>query len=187
LRRAKSEVELGSARALVNLDLDGSGKAKLASGSAFLDHMMNSLARTGGLDLEVSATGGAYYSAVAIGRALGQSLDQALGDKSGIRRYGWAAVPMDESSAEVALDISGRPYLIFKGAFWGERIGDLEVQNIQALIDSMATAARLTVHIRFYGENDHHQAESIFKALGLALKGAVELAGTGIPSTKGVI
>jgi imidazoleglycerol phosphate dehydratase HisB len=187
LRFGKASNENHDAKAIVSLVLDGSGKADLASGSGFLDHMINSLARTSLMDLEARADGGTYRRTLALGGALGRALDQALGDKSGIRRYGSGVVPMDEALAEVALDFSGRAYLVVQGRFEGDLIGDLESQNVLAFLEQMANEARMTLHIRFYGQNDHHKAESIFKALGLALREAARVEGTGIPSTKGVI
>ena len=98
-----------------------------------------------------------------------------------------ASVPMDEALADVALDFSGRPYLVMSGEFRGERIGDFEVQLLQPFLEALCVGARLTLHVRFYGENDHHKVESIFKALGFALRQAAAKEGTGVPSTKGVI
>lgn len=188
LRKGEAEDEFKGrkGKACVSLDLDGSGKVDLCSGWGFLDHMLNAFSRTGQIDLTARAEGG-YWKAEALGAAIGKALDSALGDKSGIRRYGNAAVPMDEALAEVALDFSGRPYLIFSGEFRGDGIGDFETQAIRAFLEALVVGARLTMHIRFYGENDHHKAESIFKALGLAVRQAVAKEGTGVPSTKGVI
>lgn len=187
MRPGKANIDFHGAKAAVSLDLDGSGRADLASGSGFLDHMINSLARTSLMDIEAMAEGGAYGRSCALGGALGRSFDQALGDKSGIHRYGFGIVPMDEALAEVALDFSGRAHLVVQGRFEGDLIGDLEAENILAFMEHLSNEGRLTLHIRFYGENDHHRAESIFKALGLALREAVRVEGTGIPSTKGVI
>jgi imidazoleglycerol phosphate dehydratase HisB len=173
-------------KACAGLDLDGTGKADICSGSGFLDHMLRAFARTGLLDLTARAESG-FYRNEALGEAIGLALDSALKDRSGIRRYGSAAVPMDEALAEVALDFSGRPSLVFTGKLKSERIGDFEVQGIGAFLEALANGARLTLHIRFYGENDHHQLESIFKALGLAVRQAVSKEGEGVPSTKGVI
>ncbi len=186
LRKGVAEFERRGANANARVDLDGSGKVDLSSGSAFLDHMLNAFSRTGLLDLEAKASGGCYYHE-ALGNAIGIAIDSALGDHSGIHRYGSAAVPMDESLAEVALDFSGRTYLVFAGDFKGDRIGDLETRQIKSFLGALAEGARLTLHIRFYGENDHHKAESIFKALGFAVRQAVTKEGTGVPSTKGVI
>jgi imidazoleglycerol phosphate dehydratase HisB len=168
------------------VDLDGSGKAVVSSGSGFLDHMLTALARTALLDLTVQTEKG-FYKTQALGAAIGQALNCGLGDRSGIRRYGAASVPMDEALADVALDFSGRPYLVIAGEFRGEMIGDFEVQLLQPFLEALCVGARLTLHVRFYGQNDHHKAESIFKALGFAIRQAVALEGTGVPSTKGVI
>jgi imidazoleglycerol phosphate dehydratase HisB len=186
LRKGEAEVEFKGSKACVSLDLDGSGVVDLCSGWGFFDHMLNAFSRTGLLDMTARSEGG-YYRAEALGKAIGLALDRALGDRSGIRRYGSAAVPMDEALAEVALDFSGRPYLAFAGEFRGDRIGDFEAQQIKAFLEALTNGARLTLHVRFYGENDHHKAESVFKALGFAFRQAVAKEGTGVPSTKGVI
>ncbi len=186
LRKGEVEVEFKGSKSCVSLDLDGSGVVDLCSGWGFFDHMLNAFSRTGLLDLTARSEGG-YYRAEALGKAIGQAFDHALDDRSGICRYGSAAVPMDEALAEVALDFSGRPYLVFAGEFRGDRIGDFETLQIKAFLEALATGARLTMHVRFYGENDHHKAESVFKALGFAVRRAVAKEGTGVPSTKGVI
>lgn len=186
MRKGEAKEEFKGSKACVNLNLDGSGKVDLCSGWGFLDHMLHAFSRTGQIDLTARAEGG-HWKAEALGAAIGKALDSALGDKSGIRRYGSAAVPMDEALAEVALDFSGRPYLVFAGEFRGDNIGDFETQAIRAFLEALVIGARLTIHIRFYGENDHHKAESIFKALGFAVCQAVAKEGTGVPSTKGII
>jgi imidazoleglycerol-phosphate dehydratase len=186
MRRGEAEAEYRGCKAVAGLDLDGSGEAKVCSGMGFLDHMLTAMARTGWLDLEARSESG-FYIAQALGAAIGQALDRALAERSGIRRYGSASVPMDEALADVALDFSGRPYLVMSGDFRGERIGDLDVQLLRPFLEALCFGARLTLHIRFYGENDHHKMESIFKALGLALRQAATREGTGVPSTKGVI
>ncbi len=187
MRKGSSDLKFREATASVKIDLDGSGKVSMSSGSSFLDHMLTAFARTSLIDLAVKADGRSYQTAPAIGRALGLALNDALGDYSGIRRYGTAIVPMDESLAEIALDFGGRPYIVFSGAFAGGIIGDLPTQDIKVFLESLADGARLTLHVRFYGENDHHKAESIFKALGFAIRAALRKEGTGVPSTKGVI
>jgi len=186
MRNGAANAEFRGGKASADLDLDGSGKADVSSGSGFLDHMLTSLARTGGLDLTAQAEPG-FYKTEALGAAIGQALDSSLADRSGIRRYGSASVPMDEALADVALDFSGRPYLIISGEFLGERIGDFDVQLLPPFLEALCVGARMTLHIRFYGENDHHKMESVFKALGFALRAAAAKEGTGIPSTKGVI
>jgi imidazoleglycerol phosphate dehydratase HisB len=186
LTRIKTEVEFKGSQAKVSIDLDGSGKVNLSSGSSFLDHMLHAFSRTAIVDLKAQ-TNGDYYLGEVLGSAIGKALDRALGDRNGIRRYGSSSIPMDESLANVSLDFSGRPYVIFTGEFQNEKIGDLDSQQIKSFLEALAYGARLTLHINFYGENDHHKAESIFKALGFAVREAMRKEGSGIPSTKGLI
>jgi len=186
MRKGEAEGLFRESRAKAALNLDGSGKAVVSSGSGFLDHMLTALARTAQLDLTAQAEPG-FYRTQALGSAIGLALDSCLGDRSGIRRYGSSSVPMDETLADVALDFSGRPYLVMAGEFRSERIGDFEVQLLQPFLEALCVGARLTLHVRFSGENDHHKMESIFKALGNALRQAAKKEGTGVPSTKGVI
>ncbi len=190
LRLGKADASAARARASVTICLDGDGDVDLKTGSAFLDHMLHAFARAGSIDLKAISEGGiSYQRARALGEAFGLALGSAFGDKKGIRRYGWAAVPMDESMAQAALDISGRPYLIMEGRFAGDHIGDLETPQVKVVIESIINAARVTLNVRFEGENDHHKAESLFKALGLALREAkrVDVEGGAIPSTKGML
>jgi len=186
MRKGEAEGLFRECRAKAALDMDGSGKAAVSSGSGFLDHMLTALARTALLDLKAEAEPG-FYRIQALGTAIGLALDSSLGDRSGIRRYGSSSVPMDEALADVALDFSGRPYLVMAGEFRGERIGDFDVQLLPPFLESLCVGARLTLHVHFYGENDHHKAESVFKALGFAIRQAAAKEGTGVPSTKGVI
>jgi imidazoleglycerol phosphate dehydratase HisB len=186
MRKGEATGLFRECRAKCSLDLDGTGKAVVDSGSGFLNHMLTALARTSLLDLTAQAEPG-FYKTQALGEAMGLALNDSLGERSGIRRYGSSSVPMDEALADVALDFSGRPYLVMTGEFKGERIGDFEVQLLKPFLEALCIGARLTLHVRFYGENDHHKAESIFKALGFAIREAVTKEGTGVPSTKGVI
>jgi imidazoleglycerol phosphate dehydratase HisB len=186
MRKGDAEGVFRQCAAKAALNLDGSGKAAVGSGSGFLDHMLTALARTALLDLTAEAKPGLCRTQ-ALGSAIGQALGNSLADRSGIRRYGYSSVPMDEALADVALDFSGRPYLVISGEFRSERIGDFEVQLLQPFLEALCVGARLTLHVRFYGENDHHKMESIFKALGFAVRQAVAKEGTGVPSTKGVI
>ena len=186
MRRGEAEGVFRKCRGQAKLDLDGTGTASVSSGSGFLDHMLTALARTGSLELSATSEPG-FYRIEALGTALGRAFDVCLGDRSGIRRYGSSSVPMDDALADVALDFSGRPYLVMAGEFRGRSIGDFDIQLLQPFLEAFCVAARLTLHIRFYGENDHHKAESIFKALGFALRQAAGREGTGVPSTKGVI
>ena len=188
MRKGKGGSEVGGVRARIELNVDGKGNADLDSGSGFLDHMLTALARMSETDIRAKAEGGiAAQRSRALGLALGTALAAALGEKRGIKRYGWAAVPMDEALAEVALDLSGRPYLMMKGEFKNEVIGDLASQDVKTILEALTEEGRLTLNVKFEGENDHHKAESIFKALGLALKEAKRVEGTEVLSTKGVL
>jgi imidazoleglycerol phosphate dehydratase HisB len=186
MRKGKGDGLFRESRAVAEVEIDGSGSAQVSSGSGFLDHMLTALARTASMDLTAQAEPG-FWKNQALGLAIGLALDKCFGERRGIRRYGSASVPMDEALADVALDFSGRPYLVIAGEFRGERIGDFDVQLLQPFLEALTVGARLTLHVRFYGENDHHKMESIFKALGFAIREAVAIEGTAIPSTKGVI
>ena len=175
----------------VTLDLDGHGEAAISTGVGFYDHLLASLAHHAVLDLTVRATGDLevdeHHTVEDVALVLGQAIAEALGDRAGIRRFGQAAVPMDEALATCALDLSGRPYAVLDLAFAGERIGALSTQLIPHALESLARAAGLTVHLRASGRNDHHVAEAAFKALAVALRAAVEPdpRRAGVPSTKG--
>jgi imidazoleglycerol phosphate dehydratase HisB len=185
-RNGVADAEYRGSKASVSLDLDGTGKADVCSGSGFLDHMLVALAKTSQMNLTVRTETG-FYRTEAVGKAIGQALDKILADRSGIRRYGSFSVPMDEALAELALDFSGRPYLVMSGELLGEKIGDFEVQLLQPFLEALCVGARLTLNVRFSGENDHHKVESVFKALGFAIRQAATKEGAGVPSTKGVI
>lgn len=188
MRKGDGRSEVGGARSVVKLDLDGQGDSALESGSGFLDHMLSALARMGGIDLSAKAEGGiSAQRSRALGLALGEAIASALGDKQGIKRYGWATAPMDEALASTALDLSGRAYLVMKGSFAGDLVGDLPTQDVAAFLSALTEGGRITLHVRFEGENDHHKAEIIFKALGLALKEAMRTEGSLVLSTKGVL
>lgn len=186
MRKGEAQGLYRGCRAKASLDLDGTGKAAVATGYGFLDHMLTAFARTAQADLSAQAETG-LYSTNALGEAMGLALNECLGERIGIRRYGSSSVPMDEALADVALDFSGRPYLVMIGELASERIGDFETQLLQPFLEALCVGARLTLHVRFYGENDHHKIESIFKALGFAIRQAATKEGSGVPSTKGVI
>jgi len=177
----------------VSLNLDGSGQAKLNSGVPFLDHMLDQIARHGLIDLEVEATGDlhidAHHTVEDIGITLGQAFAKAAGDKKGIRRYGHAYVPLDESLSRVVVDLSGRPGLVFDVPFSRGRIGDFDVDLVREFFQGFVNHALVTLHVDgLRGDNAHHQAETVFKAFGRALRMALERderLGDVTPSTKG--
>lgn len=173
----------------VDLELDGSGKSSVNTGLGFLDHMLESLARHGLLDLEVEARGDLevddHHTVEDVALTLGEALREALGDKSGIRRMAHAMVPMDDALATVALDLSGRPYTVLELEFDDAVIGDVKSQNLGHFIESLAVAAGMNIHASVRGRNDHHKAEALFKALALAIRDAVRVEHGEIPSTKG--
>jgi imidazoleglycerol-phosphate dehydratase len=178
----------------VSLNLDGSGAGKLDTGVPFLDHMLDQVARHGVFDLEISAKGDlhidAHHTVEDIGITLGQALAQALGDKQGIRRYGYAYVPLDEALSRVVVDLSGRPGLSFKIDFARARIGEFDVDLVHEFFQGFVNHAQVTLHVdNLKGDNAHHQAETAFKAFGRALRMAVELDPRvkGVPSTKGAL
>lgn len=182
-------------RVRVTLNLDGSGQARLASGVPFLDHMLDQIARHGLLDLEVSAEGDlhidAHHSVEDIGITMGQALAAALGDKRGIRRYGHAYVPLDEALSRVVIDLSGRPMLTWDVPFTRALIGGFDVDLCREFFQGLVNHAALTLHVdNLRGINAHHQAETLFKAFGRALRMACEpdprMAGI-TPSTKGLL
>ena len=179
----------------VELNLDGSGKVKLDTGLPFLEHMLDQIARHGLLDLDINAKGDlhidAHHTVEDIGITLGQAFAQAIGDKKGLRRYGHAYVPLDEALSRVVLDISGRPGLVFNAEFVRSNVGEFEVDLIREFFQGFVNHALVTLHIdNLAGDNAHHQAETIFKAFGRALRVALEIdprmAGV-MPSTKGTL
>ncbi len=188
IKRATSET-----RITVTLNLDGGGKAALDTGLPFLDHMLEQVARHGLLDLEIEAQGDlhidGHHTVEDIGITLGEALQQALGDKSGIRRYGHALVPLDEALSRVVLDLSGRPGLVYAASFPTARIGGFDTELFGEFFQGFVNHARVTLHIDLLrGGNSHHIAETIYKAFGRALRMALEpdpRAPGDIPSTKG--
>jgi imidazoleglycerol-phosphate dehydratase len=177
----------------VRLALDGSGRTAIATGVAFLDHMLEQVARHGVMDVEIAAKGDlhidAHHTVEDVGIAFGTALAQALGDKKGIRRYGHAYVPLDEALSRVVVDLSGRPGLEFHVDFVRARVGEFDVDLVHEFFQGFVNHAQATLHIdNLRGANAHHQAETVFKAFGRALRMAVEpdarLHGV-VPSTKG--
>jgi imidazoleglycerol-phosphate dehydratase len=190
IARTTSETDIA-----LTLDLDGSGRADIATGIGFLDHMLTALARHALFDLTVRAKGDLHidfhHTTEDVGIVLGRALAQALGEKRGIRRFGHATVPMDEALAEAAIDISGRPFLAWSVAFARDKVGDIDTELFEEFFRAFATNGLITLHVtQKAGSNAHHVAEACFKALARALRMAVEpdpRAGDAIPSTKGAL
>jgi imidazoleglycerol-phosphate dehydratase len=192
-RTAEIQRETKETEIAMKLSLDG-GEASAATGIGFLDHMLDLLARHARLGLEVEAKGdletGAHHTAEDVGIVLGQAIDSALGDRAGIRRYGSATVPMDEALAECAIDVSGRPLLVWEAEIPGLVIAGFETELAEEFFRAVAGNAKLTLHIGvLYGSSAHHMIEAAFKAFGRALREAVSIDPdeTGIPSTKGTL
>ena len=177
----------------IKLDLDKSGEVSIDTGIGFLDHMLTALAVHGGFSLSVKCVGDlnvdGHHTTEDIGIVLGMAFREALGDKSGIMRYGSALIPMDESLAFCSLDISARPFLVFNAQFTNERVGEFDTCLTEEFMRSFAFNAGITLHLRVeYGSNDHHKIEALFKALAYALKAAVKRNTDGsVVSTKGVL
>ncbi len=191
-RQAARERKTAETSVSVRLSLDGSGAGQRETGVGFLDHMLDLLARHGHLDLDVSADGdlqtGAHHTVEDVGIVVGQALDQALGDRAGISRYGDATVPMDEARAACAIDISGRGLLVFEAPLPPGSIGNFDHELAEEFFRALASNARITVHLRLQaGSNAHHMIEASFKALARALRSAIALdpSEPGVPSTKG--
>jgi len=191
MRTAKQKRRTKETDIELKLNLDGSGSTDINTGIAFFDHMLTSLTRHGGLDLTVSAQGDVqvdeHHTIEDVGIVLGSALSKALGDKKGIARFGEARIPMDESLAEVALDIGGRSYLTFDAKFMSPKVGDFGTQMTRHFFESLVNNAGINVHMKVEGENDHHKIEALFKAFAVALKRAAALNGGDVPSTKGVL
>ncbi len=178
----------------ISLNLDGTGKVKVATGVGFFDHMLNHIGRHGLFDLTVHARGDlhvdAHHTVEDVAICFGQALREAVGDKRGIRRFGFFAVPMDESLAQVAVDLSGRAAFVYRVRYRGGKIGDFDIELVQEFLNALAQNAQMNLHVVVpYGTNNHHIAEAIFKALGKALRQAVERdpRERSVPSTKGAL
>jgi imidazoleglycerol-phosphate dehydratase len=193
MRQAEVSRHTLETRVDVRLDVDGSGRGSFATGVPFLDHMLEQISRHGLIDLDIAASGDlhidAHHTVEDIGITLGQALARALGEKRGLRRYGHAYVPLDEALSRVVVDLSGRPGLSFHVGFVRPMIGGFDVDLIREFFQGLVNHAALTLHIdNLRGDNAHHQAETVFKAFGRALRMAAEedpgTAGS-VPSTKG--
>jgi len=195
VRKAKIARKTNETDIVVELDLDGEGRHDIATGIGFLDHMLDQLSRHSLIDLTVRATGDLHidfhHTAEDVGIAIGQAVREALGDKKGIRRYASADLPMDGTLTRAAIDVSGRPFLVWKVEFTRDKVGDMDTELFREWFQAFTVNAGVTVHVEnFYADNNHHIAESAFKALARALREAVEIdprqAGR-IPSTKGTL
>jgi imidazoleglycerol-phosphate dehydratase len=190
VKRATKETDIE-----VAVDLDGKGVSTVSTGIGFFDHMLDLLARHSRIDITVKAKGDLHidhhHTTEDVGIALGQAVKQALGDMKGITRYADVHVPMDEALTRVAMDISGRPFLMFKAEFVRDKVGTFDTELVQEWFQAFAMNTGITLHVEtLYGTNDHHIAESCFKGLARALRAAVAIdprAGDEVPSTKGTL
>ena len=190
VQRHTSETRIG-----VTVDLDGTGAYDVATGIGFFDHMLEQLSRHSLIDLHIRTEGDLHidqhHTVEDTGLAIGEALAKALGDKRGIRRYGDALSPMDETLTRVALDISGRPWLVWKAEFTQKRLGEMDTELFEHWFHSFAQAAGITLHVEtLHGRNNHHIIESAFKGLARALRQAVEIdprKADAVPSTKGLL
>ena len=175
----------------LKINLDGSGNTDINTGISFFDHMLNSFSKHGSFDIIIKARGDLtvddHHTIEDVGITLGSAIAKALGDKKGIERFADVCVPMDEALATAAIDISGRSFLVFNGKFHDAKIGGFSSQNMRHFFESLTGNAGINAHLDVTGENDHHKAEALFKAFGIALKRAVKITGSGVPSTKGVL
>lgn len=191
-RSARVERNTKETRTVVEVNLDGSGSSDVATGVPFFDHMLDQLGRHGRLDLTVQADGDlqidAHHTVEDTGIALGQALAEAWTDRAGVERFGDATVPIDEALTRVAIDLSGRPYLVYHVDTPVEVIGTFETTLVKHFFEALVANARITLHVdNERGDNTHHVFESVFKAVAVALRRAVAVTGSGVPSTKGVL
>ena len=192
MRKITKERNTNETKIKMSVNLDGKGTSHIDTGVGFFDHMLTLLAFHSKFELDIKADGDLYvcdhHTIEDIGILLGNAIKEALGDKRGINRYGNFTIPMDETLCNVTLDISGRPYLVYHCELKRESIGTYSTEMTEEFLRALAVQAGITLHVNvFYGTNDHHKVEAIFKALGRALKQAVEITGTEIPSSKGVL
>ena len=195
MRKATVARKTNETEIAVSVNLDGSGAHKMATGIGFLDHMLDQLSRHSLIDMDVTCKGDLHidfhHTAEDVGIALGQAVLQALGDKKGIRRYASCDLPMDGTLTRAALDVSGRPFLVFRAEFSRDKVGEMDTELFREFFQAFAMNAGVTLHIEnFYTDNNHHLAESMFKAVARALREAVEIdprVGDRVPSTKGTL
>ncbi|NWG52575.1 MAG: imidazoleglycerol-phosphate dehydratase HisB [Hydrogenophilaceae bacterium] len=189
-RRGRAERETKETRIVVDVDLDREGQSAIETGVGFFDHMLMQIASHGGFSLTLACSGDlevdAHHTIEDCALALGAALKEALGARAGIARFGFV-LPMDEAEAKVSIDLSGRPYCVFDGAFKATHIGEYPTQMTEHVFRSLAQSMGAAIHVAVTGENDHHTTEACYKAFGRALRQAVRIEGAGVPSTKGVI
>lgn len=176
----------------LELDLSFKGQTRLESPLPFLNHMLNQLSRHAQVGIGLQAEGDVdvdpHHLIEDIGIVLGEALNQSLGDKKGIFRFGWAMVPMDDTLATVAIDLSGRPFIVYNVPIRGARVGAMDADLIEEFLRAFAFSAKVCLHVNVpYAHNPHHMIEAVFKALALALRQAIENRGSAVPSTKGVL
>jgi len=195
MRKAKIASKTNETDIIVEVDLDGTGAHDMATGIGFFDHMLDQLARHSLIDIKVAAKGDLHidfhHTTEDVGIALGQAIKDALGDKKGIRRYASADLPMDGTLTRAAVDVSGRPFLVWRVEFTRDKVGEMDTELFREFFQAFAMNAGITVHVEtFYGDNNHHIAESAFKALARALRDAIEIdsrQADRVPSTKGTL
>lgn len=175
----------------LELNLDGTGIADISTGIGFFDHMLTSFARHAEFDLKIRAEGDLYVDEHHLvedtGIVLGKALAEALGNMTGIARFGEARIPMDEALADMALDIGGRSYLVMRADFAAPSAGQFSTQLVRHFFETLASNAKITIHASVYGDNDHHKIEALFKAFAYAMKRAVKIEGKNVKSTKGTL
>lgn len=189
-RTAKVERKTKETKITVEMNLDGEGKYEVNTGVGFLDHMLAHFSKHGKIDLTLSADGDlevdAHHTVEDVGICMGNCLNDALGDKKGIARYGNSSLPMEDAKADVSVDLSGRSFLVYNTEYRTEKIGDFDVECIEEFLRSFSNTGKFNLHVTVpYGTNSHHIAEAVFKALGQAMATAVKIVGMDVPSTKG--
>tara|TARA_Y100000739_G_C20381374_1_gene361379 strand:- start:28 stop:627 length:600 start_codon:yes stop_codon:yes gene_type:complete len=195
MRRSTIERKTNETKIKVSINLDGTGTYNVATGIGFLDHMLEQLSRHSLIDIDVEAVGDLqidfHHTTEDTGIVIGEAINQALGSRKGINRFGAATIPMDETLSRVTLDISNRPYLIWKVSFSRPKLGEMDTELFKEWFQAFAQSSGITLHVEnIYGENNHHIVESCFKALARALRCAIEMdlrKSDAIPSTKGVL
>ncbi|ACF14320.1 Imidazoleglycerol-phosphate dehydratase [Chloroherpeton thalassium ATCC 35110] len=191
-RRARVTRKTKETDIAIELVLDGNGKYEIQSGIRFLDHMLESFSKHSRIDIALTCTGDVdvddHHSIEDIAIVLGSAISQALGDKRGIQRYGWAIIPMDESLARAAIDLSGRSYLFFDAVFDRPTVSDLSTEMVEHFFFSLAEHLKANIHLEIlHGKNTHHKVEALFKSLAVAMREAVKITSNEVLSTKGVI